>query len=264
MPLRKSQKDDYTSPAAYRPISLLATLGRMLESLMAYRLAFLAEQYSLLLYNHFGRLKQRTTVDALLVLQEKIYQAWKDRKVLSLITFDVKGAFSGVAIEELIDRLQKRRVPEKMVSWISNFCRNRKAIVTVNGETSITTALEQAGLPQGSPLSPILYLFFNSDLVQGVINKNKGSIAFIDDFTTWVVSPTIAENLKKISNTVIPHVETWAHTSTTVFNSQKTVFTHCTRTASKIICIEASEPLVILRASVPPSSQVKILGVVLD
>jgi hypothetical protein len=36
---------------------------------------------------------------------------------------------------------------------------------------------------QGSPLSPILFLFFNSDLVQCTINRNGGSIAFVDDYT---------------------------------------------------------------------------------
>lgn len=41
-------------------ISLLATLGKMLKSLSAQRLAFLAEEYSLLPYNHFGGLKQKT------------------------------------------------------------------------------------------------------------------------------------------------------------------------------------------------------------
>jgi hypothetical protein len=35
----------------------------------------------------------------------------------------------------------------------------------VNGQASEARELEQAGLPQGSPLSPILFLFFNADLV---------------------------------------------------------------------------------------------------
>lgn len=94
---------------------------------MARRLAFLVEEYLLLPYNQFGGLKQKTTVDALLVLQEKIYQAWKEKKILWLIMFDVKGAFSGVASDTLIDRLQKRRIPEQMVSWIKSSCENRKA-----------------------------------------------------------------------------------------------------------------------------------------
>lgn len=146
---------------------------------MARRLAFLVEEYLLLRYNHFGGLKQKTTVDALLVLQEKIYQAWKEKKILWLIMFDVKGAFSGVASDTLIDRPQKRRIPEQMVSWIKSFCENRKATVTVNGGKSKITALDQEGLPQSLPLSPIVYLFFNSDLVQGVINTSKGSTALL-------------------------------------------------------------------------------------
>lgn len=81
----------------------------MLESIIAQKLAFIANKYSVLPYNHFRGLKQKTTVDALLVLQEKIYQAWKEKKVLLLITFDIKGAFSGVAIDVLIQRLQKQQ-----------------------------------------------------------------------------------------------------------------------------------------------------------
>jgi len=42
----------------------------------------------------------------------------------------------------------------------------------------------QAGLPQGSPLSPILFLFFNFNLVQTKTNKNQGAIAFVDGSTT--------------------------------------------------------------------------------
>ncbi len=88
IPLRKPQKEDYSIPGAYRPISLLSTLGKMLEAVMAQRLAYLSDIHSLLPYNHFGGLKQKSTIDALLVIQEKVYQAWRDKKVMSLITFD--------------------------------------------------------------------------------------------------------------------------------------------------------------------------------
>lgn len=88
-----------------------------------------------------------------------------------------------MAVKVLINRLQKRRIPEQIVCWIKSFCDNRKATVSINGESSSVSLLSQAGLPQGSPLSPIIYLFFNANLVEEVINKNKGSLAFIDDFT---------------------------------------------------------------------------------
>lgn len=46
-----------------------------MEAVVAERISYLVEEHGLLLSNHFGGLKQRSTVDALIVLQEKIYQA---------------------------------------------------------------------------------------------------------------------------------------------------------------------------------------------
>lgn len=181
IPLRKPNKSDYTSPSAYHPISLLPTLSKAIESLVAERIAHLSDEYGLLPGNHFGGLKCKNTVDALVVLQEKIYQAWRDKKVLSLVTFDIQGAFNGVAKDVLRSRLRERHIPELLVNWISNFCSERKATIIVNGESSDQIALQDAGLPQGSPLSPIFFLFFNANLVKSVISKNKVAIAFIDE-----------------------------------------------------------------------------------
>lgn len=104
IPLRKPDQACYTVPAAYRPISLLPTLSKAFESVVTSRIGYLAEEYSLLPGNHFGGLKRKSNVDALVTLQEKIYQDWRNKKVLSLVTFDVKGAFNGVALEVFVDR----------------------------------------------------------------------------------------------------------------------------------------------------------------
>ena len=46
--LKKPGKPDYTVPGAYRPISLLNTLGKLLEKVIARRLTFYAETHKLL------------------------------------------------------------------------------------------------------------------------------------------------------------------------------------------------------------------------
>lgn len=46
--LRKPGKEDYRHPKSYRPIALLNTLGKVLEGIMANRLAYLADEYQLL------------------------------------------------------------------------------------------------------------------------------------------------------------------------------------------------------------------------
>jgi hypothetical protein len=92
VPLRKPDKPDYRQPGAYRPISLLSTLGKALEAVVAERISYLVETYHLLPNNHFGARKRRSTTQALSLLQERIWDAWRERKVLSLVSFDVKGA----------------------------------------------------------------------------------------------------------------------------------------------------------------------------
>lgn len=70
IPLRKPRKGDYTNPETFLPISLLATLGKACESLIANRLSYLNELHQLLPGNHFGAIKGRSTINALTVLQE--------------------------------------------------------------------------------------------------------------------------------------------------------------------------------------------------
>jgi exonuclease III len=68
IPLKKPGKEDYTVAKAWRPISLLATLGKVLESVIAERISHSVEMYGLLPTNHFGARKQRSAEQALILL----------------------------------------------------------------------------------------------------------------------------------------------------------------------------------------------------
>lgn len=52
--IRKPGKPDYTDPKAWRPISLLETLAKVLESVITTRLSYFAETHRLLPDTHFG------------------------------------------------------------------------------------------------------------------------------------------------------------------------------------------------------------------
>lgn len=88
--LRKSGKPDYTIPGAYRPISLLNPLGKLLEAVVARRLSYLAESSGLLPDTQYGGRPGRTTEQALLVLSNAIDRAWNRHKVVTLVAFDLK------------------------------------------------------------------------------------------------------------------------------------------------------------------------------
>ena len=259
IPLKKPGKDDYTAARSWRPISLLATLGKVLESVIAERISHAVETYGLLPTNHFGARKQRSAEQALVLLQEQIYTAWRGRRIFSLISFDVKGAYNGVCKERLIQRMRARGIPEKLLQWVDAFCSERTATIQINGQSSLSRSLRQAGLPQGSPLSPILFLFFNADLVQRQIDSNGGAIAFVDDFSAWVTGPTVQSNRAGIEAIINDALE-WEKRSGATFEAEKTAIIHFTKKSYKT----NADSFIIKGQTVQPKKCVKILGVLMD
>lgn len=76
LPPKKLGKDDHTIAKACRPISLLATLDKVLESVMAKRVPYAVEAHGLLPSDHIGSPKQRSAEYALVFLQEHIFLGW--------------------------------------------------------------------------------------------------------------------------------------------------------------------------------------------
>ena len=102
----------------------------------------------------------------------------------------------------------------------------------VNGFASEQKELPQAGLPQGSLLPPILFLFFNADLVQQKINKKGGAIAFIDDYTAWITGNSAAENHAQIQ-AIVERALKWEERSGATFKPDKTAYIHFTRNSKR-------------------------------
>ncbi|KAI8402270.1 hypothetical protein FOFC_17577 [Fusarium oxysporum] len=136
IPLKKPGKDGYKKAKSWGPISLLSTLGKILEAVVANRISYAVETYGLLPTNHFGARKRRSAKQALLLFQEQVYKAWRNRKVVSLVSFDVKGAYNGVFKDRLLQRLEARGIPRRLVRWIDAFCSSRTATITVPSTTT--------------------------------------------------------------------------------------------------------------------------------
>ena len=155
--LRKPSRPDYTKVKAYRPIALENTLGKVMESVITEIISYLTETHELLPPHHFGGRPGRSAEDAMMILSESIYQAWKEKKTYTAIFMDVAGAFNNVHHERLIHNLQKRRIPHAISLWVASFLQGRSTQLQFNGAKS-EHIFTPAGVPQGSPLSPLLYV----------------------------------------------------------------------------------------------------------
>jgi hypothetical protein len=159
-----------------------------------------------------GGRKGTSTEDAIHVLLERIYAAWyaSGTDVASLLLLDVSGAFDNVLHPRLIHNLRKRRVDLQTVMLIKSFLKDRTTILRLGIDTSAPFRIS-TGIPQGSPLSQILYLFYNADLLEigSRPDLNVCSSGYIDDVAMLLSSRTTEENCKRLRQ-VHAECETWA------------------------------------------------------
>ena len=157
--LPKPGKRDRSSPRAYRLISLLSVLGKGLERPIAHRMAWIAIKYKVLQPQQFGALPLRSATDLAAALIHDVEEAWSQGLKASMLTLDVQGAFDAILSGRLIGRLREQGWPINVVQWVASFTQGRTASLRLGNHTSQTYQVP-AGLPQGSPISPILFMLF--------------------------------------------------------------------------------------------------------
>ncbi|KAH7563672.1 hypothetical protein BM1_00719 [Bipolaris maydis] len=261
--LRKPGKTNYAVPKAYRPIALLNTIGKAMDAVIARRLSYLVETHHVLPLTHMGGRKHRSTEHALHAITAKIYERWnsgKDGQVASLLLLDVTGAFDNVSHKRLLHNLRKRKVDERIVRWIASFLRDRHTCILVDGYKSKDYEIN-TGIPQGSPLSPILYLFYNADLIEQCNEQTDAmSVGYIDDVAILAWGKT-TERTCEVLGTVLEKAQQWASTHASIFAPDKFQLTHFTR-SRKRINVEA--PIQTEWGEIKPSPTCKYLGLTLD
>ena len=229
-----------------------------MESVITEIISYLTETYDLLPPHHYGGRPGRSAEDAMMIMSESIHQAWKEKKVYTAIFMDVAGAFNNVHHERLIHNLRKRRIPHAISLWVASFLRGRSTQLQFNGTKSghIPTP---AGVPQGSPLSPLLYMYYNADFLDIAPLHQATGLGFIDDIVYGVQGNTDKENVRKIKR-ILNEAEEWRKKHGVQFEISKYILVHFTRNRR----METKASVTINGVTIKPSNEAKYLGVIFD
>lgn len=86
------------------------------------------------------------------------------------------------------------------------------------------------GISQGSPLSPILYLFYNADMLEELTTANEKALVlgYVDDICILTWSKTVRENYALLRR-IHARAEAWEATHASKFSPAKYGLINMTR-----------------------------------
>jgi len=122
----KPGKPDYTKVRAYRVISLLDAISKLLERTAAHLIADHLERKRGLHEGQFGCRKTRSCVDALAILMNCTQKAWERKKIVCALFMDVKTAFNNVDMTFLGKRMEDLGMEADLIRWTMSFISDRR------------------------------------------------------------------------------------------------------------------------------------------
>ena len=245
---------------SFRPISLTSCISKTLEKMIATRLSHLAESRGWFNSQQAGFRKGHGCEDQIIRIIQAVengFQAYPmKRSVIALLDFS--KAFDTVWRERLLLEMIDQGVPRTIIHWLHAFFHNRRAKVSFCGAESRSRLIRQ-GLPQGSVLSPILFVFYMNSLAERLPKISTNSL-YADDVSILGTGNSLKE-AEQIVQKSVDVVTRWASRRKLILNAKKSevsFFSTWTREAnwSPTITIGGEK----VRFSPTP----RLLGVVLD
>jgi hypothetical protein len=223
VPILKEGKDSRL-PESYRPISLLPATGKGLEIIVAKFLYSFLESNGILPCHQFGFRSFRSTVDPIFRFISDIGIALSRSQRLVAVLLDFKAAFDTIWHDGLRLKLKQAGVPTAIVRWISDFLRDRSFMVKVGSDLSQSRPIN-CGVPQGSPLSPLLFIFFAADMQPKSVRpddgeKRVGNGTFADDAINWAFGKDYTECASRIQ-AQLRSTEAWCNRWRLALNPSK-------------------------------------------
>jgi len=159
------------------PISLVNTLSKILEKIVALNLVNHLQINKLLYQHQYGFQRAMSTEHNLLHVVNFISNALNNGNYCIGIFLDLKKAFDTCSHSILLKKLEKFGVEGTALAWFASYLKNRKQKVDIAGSFSDESIFNISVL-QGSILGPTLFLCYINDIFKAT---KLATFLFADD-----------------------------------------------------------------------------------
>ena len=189
------KKGDRSTPGNYRSIVLENPVLKVLSSALTKRINDFAEQNNLFPLWQFDYCKNRSTIGAASLLHDVIHERLKCKKRTYVCFIDFSKCFDSIRRDILFTKLQILGIPFDLCKLL-HFIFSHMTFVIKSGNMLTKKFKTLIGLPQGDPLSAVLFSLFVFDLPNCLPHPGPALhgilipyIMFADDLAILAESP---------------------------------------------------------------------------
>ena len=219
----KVGKKDKSSVRSWRPIALLSCISKGFERIISQRIAWTALTHQVLSSQHGGALPKRSAMDLVASFTHDVEKAIAEGRQVTMVTLDVQGAFDALLVNRLLRRMQEQGWPLSLLYLVRSFLTGRKVRVRLEDSTTAFYTVA-CGTPQGSPLSPVLYMLYLAELLN---EDPKLRFGYADDICLYRASHTLEENTQLLAQDVQGIIQ-WGNENKIFFAPEKLEMIHFT------------------------------------
>ena len=256
-----------------RPICLGSRVIALLDKMVATRISKLVDSDPKFA-NTFGYRSQLGCEEYFGTLIDQVSQWQNDGKTVGVLQCDVQSAFTSVQHKRLViamfDFVERSDGPDKpyyLVAYVFMWLENRKVLFEK------TSVVMKSGVPQGSPLSPVVFLVF----LDYECGDEATIYKFADDCTILIQAKSV-EELRSSAENIWKNFEKWLKSKDMACEPSKSSFMVLNRTkatidkhfekkivqTAKTAKTAKTETSVTVVSGIPVVYNIKILGVNVD
>ena len=210
-------KGDKDTPSNYRPISIIATISKIFETVIKDQIVSYLNVNNIISPDQSAYLCGRSTQTALHSIINELSGNMDKGYVNAICTLDMAKGFDTVSHDILIHKLSFYGFSVASCNFFTSYLSER--FQQVKGSTSISSELPiNMGVPQGSILGPMLFLIYVNDMPS--IVKDCKCHLYADDTTLYCKARTV-DGAEKCIQHNLDLVSKWLSKNRLIVNVSK-------------------------------------------